>query len=215
MTIRHGSGIRHGKRQEHVVDNRNDRRGAETGERLMRATVEEVFEHGYTGATMTRIARRAGVTRGAIQHHFGDRRVDIVTRVTQDILARRQAEYEAAYGADAVAVDARAAMKAAYRDPETWFLIEVWIAARSDGDLRDRVTALLTADNDRRDRTFVPGSLNLDAEGFRTLKYFLRSLTRGLALEFSGKPDPALFDAVVDLAFDALGVRIAGIADPA
>lgn len=181
----------------------------------MRATVEEVFAHGYAGATMTRIARRAGVTRGAIQHHFGDRRVDIVTRVTEDILTRRQAAYETVYGPDrSVQIDSRAAMKAAYRDPETWFLIEVWIAARADPELHDRVNAMLLSGNDGRDQAFVPSTLDLDSDSFRTLKYLLRSLTRGLALEYSRKPDDRLFDAVIDLAFDALAGSIGGFADP-
>ncbi|MET4898284.1 helix-turn-helix domain-containing protein [Sphingomonadaceae bacterium jetA1] len=198
--------------KEQFLRDRNDKRSAETFGRLMRATVEEVFAHGYAGATMTRIARRAGVTRGAIQHHFGDRRVDIVARVTEDIIARRQRAYETVYASTgAMPIDPRAAMKAAYRDPETWFLIEVWIAARADPDLHERVNALLSTGNDQRDREFFPTRMTLDSEEFRTLKYLLRSLTRGLALEYSRKPDDRLFDAVVDLAFDVLGRSIDGI----
>jgi AcrR family transcriptional regulator len=183
-----------------------DRRSAETHARLIEATIGAVFDDGYAGATMARIAERAGVTRGAIQHHFGDRRVDIIARVTEHILSERQDAYDAFYGESPAgeAIDSRAAMKAAYRDPATWFLIEVWIASKSDAELRERVNALLRDVNDRRDVAIAERMTRMDPAQFRVLKYFFRSLTRGIALEYSRKPDDALFDAVVDLALDGV-----------
>jgi AcrR family transcriptional regulator len=101
-----------------------DKRSSETYARLVDAAVGAVFDDGYAGATMARIAERAGVTRGAIQHHFGDRRVDIIAKVTEHILNERQDAYAAFYGtANGPPIDSRLAMKAAYRDPSTWFLI--------------------------------------------------------------------------------------------
>lgn len=189
-----------------LTGNNGDKRSVETYARLVEATVGSVFDHGYAGATMARIAERAGVTRGAIQHHFGDRRVDIIAKVAEHILSERQNAYAAFYGntGEGEAIDPRAAMKAAYRDPATWFLIEVWIASKSDQELRDRVNATLREVNDRRDIDIAAHSIGLDEASFRVLKYFLRSLTRGLAIEYSRKPDETLFDAVVDLAMDAL-----------
>ncbi len=183
-----------------------EKRSSETYARLVDATVGAVFDHGYAGATMARIAKRAGVTRGAIQHHFGDRRVDIISEVTEHILSKRQDAYAAYYGGTETgeAIDSRAAMKAAYRDPATWFLIEVWIASKSDPELRERVNATLRDVNDRRDIDIATQAFGLDPGRFRVLKYFLRSLTRGVALEYSRKPDADLFDAVVDLAMDAM-----------
>lgn len=48
-------------------------RSAETRERVIRAATECIAELGYTGATMSEIAQRAGVTWGAMQHQFGDK----------------------------------------------------------------------------------------------------------------------------------------------
>lgn len=48
-------------------------RTAETRERVMRAVVESIAELGYQRTTSAEIARRAGVTWGAVQHHFGDK----------------------------------------------------------------------------------------------------------------------------------------------
>jgi AcrR family transcriptional regulator len=49
-----------------------ERSGA-TRAKIMAAARDCVFELGYGGATMSAIARRAGVTRGALQHHYGSR----------------------------------------------------------------------------------------------------------------------------------------------
>ena len=48
-------------------------RTAETQERVLAAVVESIAEVGYQRTTATEIARRAGVTWGAVQHHFGDK----------------------------------------------------------------------------------------------------------------------------------------------
>ena len=48
-------------------------RTAETRARVMAAVVESIAEVGYQKTTSAEIARRAGVTWGAVQHHFGDK----------------------------------------------------------------------------------------------------------------------------------------------
>lgn len=48
-------------------------RTAETRRRVTKAVVESIAEVGYQRTTGSEIARRAGVTWGAVQHHFGDK----------------------------------------------------------------------------------------------------------------------------------------------
>ncbi len=48
-------------------------RSAETQNKVIRAATECIAEFGYARATMTRIAQRAGVSWGAMQHQFGDK----------------------------------------------------------------------------------------------------------------------------------------------
>ena len=48
-------------------------RRAETRERVLAAVVESIAEIGYPRTTASEIARRAGVSWGAVQHHFGDK----------------------------------------------------------------------------------------------------------------------------------------------
>jgi AcrR family transcriptional regulator len=58
-----------------------DERSAATTEKICAATVTLIAEVGYANITMTMIADRAGVSRGAILHHF-DTRADLVKRAT-------------------------------------------------------------------------------------------------------------------------------------
>ena len=181
----------------------------DTQQKLIDAVIAVVFENGYAGATMERIAQRAGLTRGAIQHHFGDTRVDLIAGACAKVLERRQQQYEESIKdlANADLAGARAGLKAAYRDPATWFLIEVWIASKSDPVLHDRVEAYLRSERSIGDDSLTR-LLAAFGEGpvdFRVYKYAMRALTRGLALEYSRRPDPELFDQVVDFVMDAIG----------
>lgn len=182
-------------------------RSPETQGRLIAAAIDVVFEHGYAGATMAAIAERAGVTRGAIQHCFGDTRVDLMAAVCADILDRRHRRYLSAMTefSQSNFDSARVGIKAAYRDPATWFLVEVWIASKSDTLLKERVDAYLKSEHFIADVTLerMLEASGAGTVGFREYKYFMRALTRGLALEYSRRPDPELFDSVVDLVIDA------------
>ncbi len=50
-----------------------EERSAETRARVVAAATECVAELGFRGATMSAIAQRAGVSWGAMQHHYGDK----------------------------------------------------------------------------------------------------------------------------------------------
>lgn len=181
-------------------------RSADTYGQLLDAVVWAIHEYGYVGATMERIAKRAGFTRGAIQHYFGNRRVDVVAKVTSELLSERQAQYEQRFRTDGAEERAksRREMKDAFRDPRTWFLIEVWIASRSDPQLGEAINQMQARIESLSDSALESTLVEYPGLSFPVLKAYFRSLTRGLALEYSRHRDPKLFDGVVDLAFDAL-----------
>src|SRR5690606_2161173 len=47
-----------------------EERSADTQRRLMEATIEALDERGYARVTTSEIAERAGVSRGALAHHY-------------------------------------------------------------------------------------------------------------------------------------------------
>jgi AcrR family transcriptional regulator len=74
-------------------------RTAATRERILAAVVESIAEVGFQRTTASEIARRAGVTWGAVQHHFGAKN-GILEAVLAESVARL-AERTAAIPADA------------------------------------------------------------------------------------------------------------------
>lgn len=62
-------------------------RTAETRARIVAAVVESIAEVGFQRTTASEIARRAGVTWGAVQHHFGGKD-GILLAVLEDSFSR-------------------------------------------------------------------------------------------------------------------------------
>lgn len=70
-------------------------RSAATREALLEATIECLVEDGYAGTTTSRVALRAGVSRGAHLHHFQTRNA-LIAAALQQLAVRRHAEALAA-----------------------------------------------------------------------------------------------------------------------
>jgi len=114
-------------------------RSRATQARLLEATVDVLVEHGWSGTTTTVIAERAGVSRGAQLHHYPTKAA-LVMAAVQHLSERRATEIRAeAAGLPAGArrldrvVDMLAA---AFTGPLFAAALEVWVAARTDPELR-------------------------------------------------------------------------------
>ncbi len=107
-------------------------RSAAMRERLEQAAIDCLIEHGYARTTSVEVCRRAGVTRGALHHHFDSLTsllVAVLERLYAGVAARDDASPSA--GADA-------AIRLAWerlRQPEWKAVIEIWLAARNDPEL--------------------------------------------------------------------------------
>ncbi len=69
------------------------RKALATRERILQAVIELINESGFSGATSGQIARRAGITWGAVQHHFGtkdDILLAVIERSQQVYLSQLQ-----------------------------------------------------------------------------------------------------------------------------
>ncbi|WP_020665945.1 TetR family transcriptional regulator [Amycolatopsis nigrescens] len=114
-------------------------------QRLLDATIECLVEYGYAGTTTTRVADRAGVTRGAQVHHFPTK-ADLVTSAIRHLAAKRT---EVALGeldrlkasADPVG-DALQLLWEMHQGPVFSATVELWVAARTDPDLRRQMAVV-------------------------------------------------------------------------
>ncbi|MFW0795500.1 TetR/AcrR family transcriptional regulator [Gordonia sp. CPCC 205515] len=113
-----------------------------TRERLLRSAAEALAENGWAAATVAAVAERAGVSRGAAQHHFPTREA-LITAVLEQIF-------------DDMTVSASSKMRALPDGPDriraaidravelytgTAFKasLQVWAAAASDSALRELI----------------------------------------------------------------------------
>ena len=83
-------------------------RAAETRAKLLQAVVESIAEVGLARTTAPEIARRAGVTWGAVQHHFGGKDGMLVAALEDSF--RRLAERLASIPVEGTALEERASL---------------------------------------------------------------------------------------------------------
>jgi AcrR family transcriptional regulator len=113
--------------------------------RLLEACVECLVEHGWSGTSTTLVSQRAGVSRGAQLHHFPTKN-DLVVAAVEHLSERRGEELRAA-------VDrlprgrrrTRAVLEMLadhFTGPVFQAALELWVAARTDAQLRAAVAPL-------------------------------------------------------------------------
>ena len=122
-------------------------RSRATRQRLLDATIESLAEVGWSGTTVVAVAGRAGVSRGAAQHHFTTRDDLVVAAVTQvreqitEDLRRRKTE---------VATQPDRSLAVLQMLTDVWTstfgraATHLWVAASTDPSLRSLVMPLET-----------------------------------------------------------------------
>lgn len=117
-------------------------RTAETRRALLDATLDALVEVGFKGTTTTEVARRAGVSVGALQGHFPTK-IGLLTAAVEFSLNRRIEEFEVLMaGLDSSADKVDAAIDllwSMYSGPTFTASHELWVAARTDPDLAPAV----------------------------------------------------------------------------
>lgn len=116
-----------------------------TRQRLLEATIDSLAEQGWGATTVGAVAERAGVSRGATQHHFPTRE-DLITGALEYMFdtrmeqARREAEdIPAGPGRTKLVVER---LVEYYTEPMFKAALQVWTAASADPELRDRIVPL-------------------------------------------------------------------------
>ncbi|MFF0432890.1 TetR/AcrR family transcriptional regulator [Streptomyces sp. NPDC004327] len=114
-------------------------RSRATRQRLLEAAVACLAEHGWAGSTVSAVAERAGVSRGAAQHHFPTRE-DLFTAAVEYVAEERS---QALRELPAVGrQEAVAALVDLFTGPLFRAALHLWVAASDEEQLRPRVTEL-------------------------------------------------------------------------
>ncbi|RMI34335.1 TetR/AcrR family transcriptional regulator [Nocardia stercoris] len=123
-------------------------RSRATRQRLLEATIDCLAEHGWAAATVSVVAERAGVSRGAAQHHFPTRE-DLITQAVEYMFDTRmdqvKAEAMALGQVDQGAARTLAVVTAlveSYSSQLFKAALQVWTHAAADEALRSRIVPL-------------------------------------------------------------------------
>lgn len=209
------------------VRRRQQERSAEARRRLCEATIDCLATHGYAGTTTQRVAEMAGLSRGAMQHHYGSK-LDLVTAAAEYLLDGALARtIETVHrlkpgGDDRFRTLVHQLWRRLVASPRYDAVLEVFVAVRSDADLRARIDTVL-----RRlslSLAEAMGTLFRPRPGVEADPALLVGMTftllRGLSLEAGIYRDPVLVERVLDSWATMLADRLRfadeteGTADP-
>ena len=120
-------------------------RSVQTRTALLDAALESLCSHGYAAVTTNEIARRAGVSRGALLYHFPTK-AELLTAAIGHLLEVRLRDFRDALPAIAARPDrvdaALDLLWTMFQGPAFVAWVELWIAARTDPDLAAAITEL-------------------------------------------------------------------------
>jgi AcrR family transcriptional regulator len=117
------------------------RKAGETRVRILEAAIDCLVEKGYSGLSTSEVTTRAGVSRGAMHHHFANRMALVASLIEYTFYQRMRFFLEAYMAADDIEYAARsveAASEFHWRSVQTReyaALLELAIAARTDPEL--------------------------------------------------------------------------------
>jgi AcrR family transcriptional regulator len=161
-------------------------RSRTTRRRLIEAALDSFGERGWHGVTVAGIAERAGVSRGAAQHHFPTREDLVVAAV--DLLGELQIDELRAQAADLPSGASRIERVVEmvlnlYTGPLFRAALQLWSVASTDDALRDMLVPLEAKVGREAHRVTVE-LLGVDESrpGVRELVQATLDLGRGLGL---------------------------------
>lgn len=182
-------------------------RSAATQRRLIAATVAILCDSGYARTTTVAVAQRAGVSRGAMLHHFPTR-AELIVATAYDILAtqdthRREVLRSLPRGKVRFYAITDA-MWATMQEPASMALIEIMLGGRSDPELSTRLPAIMREFNAKLLNCPMDVARELGIDDTPLLNAMSRlhlAAMRGMIIERLYWPDP---ERAGDEAFELL-----------
>ena len=181
---------------------KNAERSAATRKQILEATVRCLDASGYGAVTNIRVADLAGVSRGAMMHHFPTRQALIIATVEYAYETLNQCRaIEAATsppGLDRYRLIMNLSL-VAQRMPEGMALNEIRIGSRSDLEIRDGVTPMMSAISEDYVRMVSRIAREAGLKATRELHGLTGTVamaTRALAINTFTYPSPRVGDNV-------------------
>jgi AcrR family transcriptional regulator len=167
---------------------------------LLDAAIDCLLQDGYARTTTQRIQDRAGVSRGALLHHF-QRKSDLLTAALHRVADQQVTALRAVVDSEDPSPEAFRrtvlAIRGAMSGPAFQAALELWLAARTSEELR---ASLLPAERrlGAEVRAILQPSLGTDRDEAELEVRSLLALLRGLEVTRTIKDDPALADTILE-----------------
>jgi len=164
------------------------RKGIQTHDRVVQAGIECIAELGFHAASTNKIAARAGVTWGTLQHQFGDK----VTLLESILEAAYRDQAAAIFGATSPETPLRqrisVLLDAFWKEqssPASIALADIIRSVLADPEYRERFLPQLVRLRDSYNKQWnvLFGDVQLSKEMFEATKQLAFAAIRGLALE--------------------------------
>lgn len=160
-----------------------EQRTAETREALFAAAVSTIDRLGYAGANNASIADEAGVSRGAINHHFASRAA-FMAEVVRWVFEQETALFARLMHEGHVGTrvsDWPALLWEVFSRPSGVAVLEILVASRSDPELAALVTPMQEKVEQTGAVNFVNriGAKGLDMAAIRLVVWAIRGMTLG------------------------------------
>ena len=168
-------------------------RREQTRTALLDATIDCLVEIGYARTSVQEICARAGVSKGAVQHHFSAKAelmaaaVEHLTMKLRTQLARSLETQPSGTDGIPAAIDL---LWEGYSGTLSTAVTELWVAARTDPELRTAIRPVDRALGHSTMEHIASVAGDLPRERAETLFWLTVNLNRGLALDAELGGDP-------------------------
>lgn len=173
-------------------------------QRVCEAAVSQLAREGFNGASIVKVARRGGISQGALQHHYPSKD-DLIVALADYLLVRSvrwfgRARLELAVSPDAFAEIVRRSWREQFKSEDFAALLEILVAARTDAGLKRRITPALHRWRDAIDgelAELLPATTRSAAE-LDAILSISRAMMTGLLIHDDLIKDDAHIDFVID-----------------
>lgn len=194
--------------KENNTKHTRSERSQRTRDLICKATMEVIGQHGYRNANTTMIAKQAGVSRGALTHHFPTK-VKLVSAAYEYLLKewedKRLKFMQKPMAPMKVEEYVRFLWKEIFNHPQHVAMLELMLAARGDKKLRQELNKSLKGLTLSRHELW--GSVighRLQSDKNETLMLMTTCLLRGLSMQETVDPRPDFEKNVIEIWVDFL-----------
>lgn len=180
-------------------------RREETSGRAIDAAIVCLYRDGYSATTTISVAAEAGISRGALLHHFPTK-VDLIEAVALEVVRRSQEKRRAFITAQPRGLPRFAAITEAswqtLQEPAAMTLLEILMASRGDKELADRLPAIVeTMSAWQREgmREIAQDVGFTEDERIDAMSMLHQAAMRGLSIELLFAEDRKQIDAAFEL----------------